>query len=98
MAIIPVVRKSVPPYYPQKASYKPTHPSLFLIHFADKGDFNSSLVTQKVSWRALQFYRRTTRELWELGRSCSWEVEGPGEVRLLKLTCPNPASGGEWEL
>lgn len=48
MAIITVVRKSTPPYYPNKASYKPTHPDLFLIHFADEGDFNSSLVTQKV--------------------------------------------------
>lgn len=36
-----------PPYLPTKATYKPTHPDLFLIQFAE-GDFNSCLITQKV--------------------------------------------------
>lgn len=44
----------VPPYLPQKASYKPTHPELFKISFAD-GNFNSSLKTEKVSDAILIF-------------------------------------------
>jgi hypothetical protein len=39
---------TIPPYLPKKESYKPTHKDLFLITFAE-GDFNSCLVTQRVS-------------------------------------------------
>jgi hypothetical protein len=38
---------SIPPYLPIESDYSPTHPDLFLIHFA-KGDFASSLITQQV--------------------------------------------------
>lgn len=42
-------RRSTPPYLPNKLDYKPTHPESFLIQFADEGEFNSCLKTQRVS-------------------------------------------------
>ncbi|ORY69151.1 hypothetical protein BCR35DRAFT_308172 [Leucosporidium creatinivorum] len=40
-------RRSSPPYLPTKDSYSPTHPDCFRIQFADEGEFNSCLKTER---------------------------------------------------
>jgi hypothetical protein len=42
-------RRSSPPYLPTKDNYTPTHPDCFHIQFADEGEFNSCLKTERVS-------------------------------------------------
>lgn len=46
-------RRSSPPYLPTKDNYTPTHPDCFRIQFAEEGEFNSCLKTERVSLLSL---------------------------------------------